>query len=529
MRSELLCTLAFLCGAEVALAQQAPVYPSPGYNQGYVPIYPMPQRPAAYPGYAQSGYPGYYYYPPVNYPRTYPSAGYANNYAYYPQYLNTAPSQAPSSPTSPAAEAPAESGAATKPVAPVAPELPAAADRQGVAAEPAVGFAPFHRENHDKFWVEGSSQLSWIRPQNLPGPLATTGSPQDLSPGALGQPGTAVLFGDKINFQTFSGIQMKAGLFLDPENHFSVDGAGFYLFPSHVRFQANSDAAGNPIIGRPIFNVGTNPAAPGIVPREFVEDDSFPASIFMGVPFPALFSGGIAIDAKSELYGFEVNGAYHSYTMGRLHAEALGGFRFLHLDENLLIQDHLTALLPGVLTFLGTPIPAGDQITDFDSFQTTNSFYGLQLGGRLTWEEDWFSVGVFGKVALGETQQKVIINGATSLIDPFLGTQTAVGGMLALPSNIGNRSRTVFGVVPEGGLNLKADVTRWLRLTAGYSFLYWSEVVRAGAQIDRLVNIGQIPSDNNFGLTTGPARPLFRFNEEAFWVNSFNFGVEFHY
>jgi len=187
------------------------------------------------------------------------------------------------------------------------------------------------------------------------------------------------------------------------------------------------------------------------------------------------------------------------------------------------------------LTFLGSPfnglgqfVNPGDVLRDIDSFQTTNSFYGLQLGGRLRWEEDWFSVGVFGKVAFGETQQKVAINGATTLFSA-LGTETAEGGVLALPSNIGTRSRTVFGIVPEGGLNISGDVTRWLRLTAGYSFLYWSEVVRPGGEIDRLVNRGQIPSDANFGVTTGPARPTFRFNEEAFWANTFNFGVEFHY
>jgi hypothetical protein len=62
----------------------------------------------------------------------------------------------------------------------------------------------------------------------------------------------------------------------------------------------------------------------------------------------------------------------------------------------------------------------------------------------------------------------------------------------------------------------------------GYSFLYWSNVWRAGDQIDRVVDVTQIP---NFAppdvQPTGFARPGVPFRTSDFWAQGLNFGVEF--
>jgi Putative beta barrel porin-7 (BBP7) len=550
MRSALLCTLTLLWGAEIASAQQTPSYPYPpgGYAPGYAPIYPMPPRYPVYSGYAQPGPYGYYPNPGYNYPRIYPVNSTSNNSLYYPQYLAAAPS-APV-PAAPTATAPT----ATAPTATAPPhaDLPAAlpatptADDPGHCAAPTVLAGPamqVHQRTDETFWINADYALGWIRPQHLTTPLLTTGSTSDAIPGAIGQPGTAILFGDKITYKAFSGLHLEAGLFLDKEDLFSIDGGGFYLFPNRTHFAANSDDQGNPLTARPIFNTGSVTAMgifPQLDPGENSEPVAFPASARLGTA--AVNTGGTTIDSQSELRGFEINGRFHIYAMDRLHADVLAGARTLYLRESLTIQDLLVPLAsnPDFLSFLGFPpalggvVPSGqvvnfpNSLTDIDSFQTSNSFYGMQVGGRLRWEEDWFFVSVFGKVALGETQQKVSINGATTFITPG-GNYVTSGGVLALPSNIGTYHRNIFGIVPETGLTVGADITKWLRLTAGYSFLYWSQVARPGNQIDRNVNKGQVPSDFVFGVTTGPAAPIFHFNEEAFWLNNFNFGVELRY
>ena len=68
-----------------------------------------------------------------------------------------------------------------------------------------------------------------------------------------------------------------------------------------------------------------------------------------------------------------------------------------------------------------------------------------------------------------------------------------------------------------------------LRLTAGYSFLYWNSVVRPGAQLDRNVNPAGIPSDQFFGSPGGPVSPLFHFNGESYWVHTLTVGLDFRY
>ncbi|HKI30681.1 MAG TPA: hypothetical protein VKA46_02230 [Gemmataceae bacterium] len=47
-----------------------------------------------------------------------------------------------------------------------------------------------------RFWGGADSLLWWVKDGPLPLPLVTTGNPSDPHPGALGQPGTHVLFGD---------------------------------------------------------------------------------------------------------------------------------------------------------------------------------------------------------------------------------------------------------------------------------------------------------------------------------------------
>ena len=52
--------------------------------------------------------------------------------------------------------------------------------------------------------------------------------------------------------------------------------------------------------------------------------------------------------------------------------------------------------------------------------------------------------------------------------------------------------------------------------TFGYTLLGWSDVLRAGEQIDDALNLTQIPP----GTLTGAARPTFPFDATSFWAQS---------
>lgn len=195
-----------------------------------------------------------------------------------------------------------------------------------------------------------------------------------------------------------------------------------------------------------------------------------------------------------------------------------GGFTYFQLNENLVIAENLTELPT-------SPFNPGQTTMVTDSFVTRNNFYGGQIGLRAErYRGPWF-VNVMSNVALGSTHQEVRINGSTSF-DPALGAPNPQqGGLLALPSNIGNYSRDVFTVAPQINFNVGRQMTRHLDMYVGYTFMYWSNVVRAGDQIDPNINPLQLPQNPPAvpPVTDGP--PFFAFHGTGFWAQGINYGL----
>ena len=54
-------------------------------------------------------------------------------------------------------------------------------------------------------------------------------------------------------------------------------------------------------------------------------------------------------------------------------------------------------------------------------------------------------------------------------------------------------------MVPEVGINLGFQLTNNLKIYGGYSFLYWTNIVRPGDQIDTTVNPNLVPTSSTFG------------------------------
>src|SRR5262249_57030517 len=135
--------------------------------------------------------------------------------------------------------------------------------------------------------------------------------------------------------------------------------------------------------------------------------------------------------------------------------DAIGGFRFLHLDEDLGIMENLTVV--GAGTRFG--LLPGDRAIVVDTFATRNNFYGGQLGVDGEYRFQKFFVGGQFKLALGVMHQVVDINGATVLLPVGLPAQVGRGGLLAAPSNMGHFDADRFAVIPEVGVKVGYQVT----------------------------------------------------------------------
>lgn len=560
MRQKLLCSLLLLLGADGVWAQSMPMYnwnyqpgpaayaPNPYYRApsyyptpwapGYV---PMPANYAAYYGQAYPNYTSNY---TANYggvPNVYPGYGAGGgNPGFTPGFpavpgMEAAPEGALPAATEDGMTAAApglEEGIVPPPAeamegadaAPAGDEALAGPepgadglmadgfDVDNPYAKPPVIPLSVHRPCCPRCcWGEIKYMAAWIRPGPLSAPLITAGSPAAAVPGALGQPGTIPLFGSNgVHYGMFSGLRGEGGFWLDPDNRFSTEVSGFILFPNRSNYRVVSDAAGNPAIFRPVINAANGQEAAYIVSA------------------PGLATGSSSVDTRAIVFGAEWNIRYHNYWWKRWHAQTLGGFRFLELNERLSVTDSLTPAAAGFFTYNGNPIGPNDMLMDNDTFRTINRFYGFQVGEQVGWNWNRISLDGFAKVALGLTDERVNISGQSTLVSPG-STQTTPGGILALASNSGNHQKYLFGVVPEFGFNLGVDITRNLRFTTGYSFLLWSSVARPGAQIDRNVNPALVPTDATFGTVAGSARPAFAFSGDVFWINNFMFGLEYRY
>jgi hypothetical protein len=364
-------------------------------------------------------------------------------------------------------------------------------------------FAPY------RFWVR-SEYLLWITSRTHTPPLLTTSPPTSL--GVLGMPGTEVLYGGRFDPEEQSGGRFSVGVWFDRCQRFGWDGSFFFLGQRTLNFTDASN--GTPLLARPFFNTVTN-----------MEDSQLVANpVIPSLPNVLPLTGSITISQQTQLWGADTNAVLNLFQScdSCYRLDLLLGARFLRLDDTLTIGEHL--LVPQ-----NSPNFAGATFDVSDRFATRNQFYGGQIGLRQEFGWRNWRLDLSTKLALGDTHERVDIAGGT-IITPAGGAPTSFnGGLLAQPTNSGRFSRDKFSVVPEVGLNLGYQFNDHWRLFVGYNFLYWSDVVRPGDQIDRAVNPTQLPRLTGSSTLVGPARPAFMFNDRDFWAQGVNFGVEFRY
>jgi hypothetical protein len=362
-------------------------------------------------------------------------------------------------------------------------------------------------------WVSADYLLWRIRQGPLPVPLVTSGSQGDKAPGALGQPHTVVLYGNRdIDFNNSSGLRLNAGVDFDADVLIRVEGGFFALEQRANSASFASSSSGSPLLARPLSNAFGS--------GKFDEVTSPPGSL----------AGTTTIASTSQLEGWDVNVSFSVFRSEGIAVMLLLGFRTLDLNERLSILDRLTPLVPGALSFRGALVSPPSTLSDFDSFHTSDKFYGAQIGARVEYQLGDMSVEAVAKLAAGTTQELTVIQGSTTLMKLGAAPATAKGGILAEPTNIGRHFHQVFSGVPEGDINLAYQVLPWIQLRMGYSGLYWSEVQRPGSAIDRTVNVNQIVRDPRFGtMKGGKTRPVFTSQQSDFWAQGITLGFVLSY
>jgi hypothetical protein len=336
-------------------------------------------------------------------------------------------------------------------------------------------------------------------------PLARTSpitTPFNIA-GTLAGPGQTVAGGRIYNEEWRNGFRLNAGMWIGAMHRVGFEGEFLFLGRSRTREVVGPD--NSQFIGRPYFETVRQNANGTFTPVA-----PFPAAQFLSLP--GFVAGRLTAEITNEFSGA---GAYVVTPLGcdpcstdRLYL----GYRYLNLTDTVFVRAEAQTV-------------GGAFFQVDDRFHVENHFNGVPIGvtcsrtcGQCFWE-------VRASVALGVTRSIIDVDGGT-IIAAGNAAQGFTGGLLALPSNIGQFTRDEFAVVPEVGLKAGVQVNSTVRLWAGYNFLYWSSVVRGGRLIDTRVNGSQLP---NNGPVTGPLFPRLETRIDDFITHGAMIGLQIQF
>jgi hypothetical protein len=380
------------------------------------------------------------------------------------------------------------------------------------------------RTKGDVFFAE-VDYLFWVlRNANVPVALASTGPAAQgpFAAGALGNTGTEVLIGDHdlaYHHRPSSGLRVSLAYWQEdplPEmdwdrpRTFAVEAN--FLFLGERGIAMRNDTAS--VVGRPFFDLNSR--------SEVVFPVAFPPVVAGG---PALVTGGVTATANYGLWGSELNlwkNIYYEYPGRTVRLDFLAGFRYLDLGEDLSVtsqQFFSQQLAAGAFS--------GNQLLINDLFNTRDQFYGAQIGAVAKFFLEVLDLTLTTKIGFGDNAEQVHTDGYQVRTMPGRAPVLSRGGLLVLPSNLGRFRQDEFSVVPEFDAMASYVICRHVTLTAGYQFIYWSRVVRPGDQIDRAIDVTQIPNFPAGGaVPTGVARPTIPFRQTDFWAQGLTVGVQ---
>jgi Putative beta barrel porin-7 (BBP7) len=345
--------------------------------------------------------------------------------------------------------------------------------------------------------VSVEALFMWFKASPTPVPIITDGY--------ANSPDTSVLLGGgTLDTNPNPGFRINGAYAID--SRWGIEASGFYIGSRSASRSVSSTGQIDSLdLLLPFFDVTQN--------RENVTEISFSPD----------YRGAAQESLENTLGGGEINVTWALPPRNGWRVDLIGGLRYLQLREDYAITTESPYIPPN----------PSDIWTTTDQFDTTNSFFGAQAGVRAAFDQGpWVASGT-AKLALGNMQQKVSIGGSlvTNDWNDYGATQRFPSGYFALPTNSGDHSRNTFAVVPEIALSVGYRLTPAATVYAGYAFLYASNVVRPGEQINRNVNptyslaYGGDPPVK----PVGAAQPSFGFNTTDFWAQSLTLGLSIRF
>jgi hypothetical protein len=351
----------------------------------------------------------------------------------------------------------------------------------------------------ERYWTTFEYLLWTTRDGPSTWPIAVSGTPPNganpFTPGSV-----SLLGGKELNWEAQNGARFVVGAFLPGSNRVGFEATAAILEVKPLLRSLASGPQGLPILGTPFINELTG------------QVDSVLASS-PGNP------GSISASATNQMYYIDINMVGNVLRRQYMTVNLIGGFRNFNLAEGLVVQHSGTVNTLG-FTFQGAPIAVGTQTALEDRFDTTNHFYGAQIGFQFQYRWRNWSFDMGNQFAMGVMRRSEELSGF-SQADGI----RVPGGVLVSTTNIGRRTDNEFGVVPQFDLKIGWQANPNIRFFMGFDFLYASSVIRPGNQVDPVVNPTLVPFRPEFGTAAGTARPGQLFINNDWWVTGLSWGM----
>jgi hypothetical protein len=331
----------------------------------------------------------------------------------------------------------------------------------------------------ERFWVELEFLLWWREGRSFP-PLVTTDDPGIL-------PNATVLFGGgQLHEQARPGGRLQFGLWLDDCQCLGIGGRFVSIAEARNRYDLDSDNLA--FFARPFFD-----ADPAVSAQE--------AQVIANAPGQ---TGALSLVTESQFLAAD---AFFRCLMLRndySRLDFLFGYQLGRLDENLIIET--TSTNPDIGT-LGVR----------DSFLTRNEFHGGHFGVQGQYRRGFWGLEMMAKVGFGNMNQQAELSGATT------GSTQNSGLLVQQETNAGTYQRDTFSYMHDTGIKLAYYPSEHIKLSLGYSLMFFSDVLRPGDLIDTSVDSRLFPATSP---PTGVARPAFEFHSNHFYAHGLNLGIE---
>lgn len=341
-------------------------------------------------------------------------------------------------------------------------------------------------------WWAKAEAILWWRSGRESKPLVTSDPSNEASGTAGVLPDATILYGpDTETTQMQAGAMFELGTWIDDCQSIGVGGRFWML--GRDSGSHDFDSATHPVLAVPFFNVdlGTNDT--------------------LLVAYPGLREGSIDVNSSSEVFGGDLFAKFLFSRNQCSRIDLFTGYQFGRINDELSMQSL-------VFNTDVTDVNAvGSSTRVIDRFTTRNEFHGGILGASWEYDHGCWSLGLTGRVALGNMYQSVQINGSTLFTDVGGNQQFNQTGLYAQTSNSGTQTRNDFAAVPEFNVKLGYSVCQNTKLTIGYNFMYYSSVVRADDQIDQSID------------TVNDTRPTTPFETSGLVLQGLNLGVEYDF